>query len=355
MWNLLHAMDDFDKLSLLNENVKDEAVVSVIEPKKPEPVPPAKAPTIFTVFFANFKQDRELLSPAKGVALPCLRNTISAFVTLVFLSAVMVALWYFVDAIVYIPLALVFLSVSVPCLTTIFYYEFAESHTIKLSRLCFLIIAGALCYIMLGQLTTNVLDLFFYETLVDSIIMPAISNVVLFVVIYFAASFFKAESVRDYFMVVAFLISGYVICRGFVNGFTSLFLVTQSDNGSLFRLNAIVASEDMLKMSMQSLLDNLFHNYILTPILYTAWGVVYAYLVYYLIGSKKHSGGIPKSMYLLLLLIVVLDIMSEIDTSLEVFDIVLRVVSLVISLYMLVKMLNFSIRDKFVRQGKSNF
>ncbi len=339
-------MNNFDKLSLLSEKQDENAVKSVIQPKTPTPEAPKKRPTIFTAIFANFKQDKDLLYPSKGAVLPRLSGTLTTLVTLVFLSAVLVAMWYFIDKAAFIPVALVFLSISIPCLITVFYYEFDVGRTIPLGKLFLLMVIGALCYIVISQIMSDVLYLMLYQTIVDSVIMPVISNVVMFAVIFLSANFFKVQTVRDYFVVVAFLTMGYVMCESFTKGFSALFISSKIDEKTLYNIKVIVNNEEMLDLSMQNLLKNVVYDYIVIPILYSCWGTVYAYLVYYLMDSKRNRNSIPKSMYLLVLLVIILNILAFVDTSMVSFNIILRLISCVLSIYILIKLLNFSFDEE---------
>lgn len=339
-------MNNFDKLSLLSEKQDENAVKSVIQPKAPAPEAPKKRPTIFTALFANFKQDKDLLYPSKGAVLPKLTGTLGTLVTLVFLSAVMVALWYFIDKVAFIPIALVFLSISIPCFITVFYYEFDVGMTIPVGKLFLLMVIGALCYIIISQIMSEFLYIMLYQTIVDSVIMPVISNVVMFAVIFLSANFFKGETVRDYFVVVAFLTMGYVMCENLTKGFSALFISSKIDETTLYNIKVIVGNEDMLTLSMQNLLKNLVYDYIIIPILYSCWGTVYAYLVYYLMDSRKKKNTIPKSMYLLVLLVIILNILALVDTSMVSFNIILRFISCVLSIYILIKLLNFSFDEE---------
>ncbi len=339
-------MNNFDKLSLLNDNQDENTVKSVIQPKAPTLEAPKKRPTIFTALFANFKQDKELMYPNKDAVLPNLSVTMGVLVTLVFLSAVLVALWYFIDKVAFIPIALVFLSIAMPVFLTCFYYEFDVGRTIPLGKLFLIMVIGALCYVVISQVMSKVLYIMMYQSLVDSVIMPIISNVVMFAVIFLAANFFKCDNVRDYFVVVAFLTMGYVMCESFTKGFSALFISGRIDDKTLYNIKVIVDNEEMLATSMHNVLENLVYDYIIMPILYSCWGTVYAYLVYYLMDSKKNRNTIPKSMYLLVILVIILNILALVDTSMVSFNVILRLISCVLSLYILVKLLNFSFDEE---------
>lgn len=348
-------MDKFDKLSLLNDDKDENTVVSVIEPKIQKPVQTKKRPTIFSAFIANFKQDKELIYPSKGAELPNLSGTLTCLVSLVFLSAVMVALWYFIDKVTFIPVALVFLSTAIPCLIMCFYYEFDMGHTFPIGKLCLLIVIGALCYIVISQISAEMIDLVLNEAMINSIIMPIISNVVMFAVIFLVTSFFKSNSVRDYIMVVSFLVMGYVICQSFVKGFEELFISQKLDGSALYNIKVIVESEEMLEASMQNLLDGMFYNFILLPFLYSGWGAVYAYLIYYLAENKRKQRDIPKSMYLLLFLVIILNILAKVETAMVSFNVILRMLATIITVYILLKLLNFSLEEEPPRPLKEAF
>lgn len=335
-------MDKFDKLSLLSNKKDDEVIVSVIEPKIEKKEDVQKRPTVFSAFLATLKQDKSRMYPTKGAVLPNLRSTVNCFVALVFLSAVMVASWYFIDKMVFIPVALLFLSIAIPCLILVFYYEFDVGHQIPLGKLLLLAIVGALTYILVSQVISEVFYLIFYESLVDSVIVPIITNVVMFAVVFLATSFFQSRSVRDYFLIVAFLVMGYVMCECFVNGFSSLFISGKVGDNVLYNIRIIVDNEEMLEKSMKKLLDGMVYDFIVWPFLCSCWGTIYAYLMYYLADSKRKKNEIPRSMYLLIFLVIILNILAVADTSMVSFNVILKCITTAISVYILVKLLNFS-------------
>lgn len=337
---------NFDKLSRLNDKKDENVVVSVIEPVENIPVTNKTHPNVFSAFMANFKQDKELIYPSEGAVLPSLKGTLNTFITLIFLSAVMVALWYFIDRIVFIPVALVFLSVAIPCLIMVFYYEFDMGRSVPLGKLLLLFIIGALCYIVISQIMSEILYIMFDKSLVESVFMPIVSNVIVFAVIFLATSFFQSDSVRDYFLIVTFLVMGYVVCECFIKGFSSLFISGKVDGTTLYDVRIIIDNKDMLEKSMENLLSNLVYDFIVVPFLYSCWGTIYAYLVYYLAESKRKRNNIPKSMYLLVFLVIVLNILSKVDTAMASFNVILRFISVIISVYVLVKLLNFSFDEE---------
>lgn len=348
-------MDKFDKLSTLNREKDNKVVVSVIEPKIEKKEPFQKKPTVFTAFLATLKQDKASLYPTSGAVLPNLSGTVSTFTALVFLSAVMVALWYFIDKTVFIPVAIVFLSVAIPCLILVFYYEFDMGHKIPLGRLLLLTIVGALTYVVVTQVITEIFYLVFYENFVDSIIAPIVTNVTIFAVIFFATSFFQSQSVRDYFLIVSFLIMGYVMCQCLVNAFSNLFIAGKVAGSTLYDVKLIIDNEEMLKESMDHVLDNMFYDFIVWPLLCSCWGTVYAYLTYYLAASKRKKHDIPKSMYLLIFLVIMLNILATTDTSMLSFNVILKSITTIISAYVLIKLLNFSFGDELPKPLTEKF
>lgn len=339
-------MNKFDRLSLLELNKEENAVVSVIEPKIEKKEAPKKKPNILTAVFANFKQDKTVIYPAEGAVLPNLKGTMNAFVIMIFLSALFVAMWYFIDKLVFIPMAMIFLSTAMPIFIMTFYYEFDVGMKKPIGKLLMLVLVGALIYVMTKQLMSELLHLFMYSSLVDSILLPIILNVIIFIAIFIAANFFKGETVRDYFVIVSFLCMGYVICECLTKSFSKLFISGTIDSDTFYSLKVIVNNEQMLGLSMRNVLKNLLYDYILMPFMYSCWGTAYAYLVYYLIDYKKKKNSIPKSMYLLLLLITVLNILALVDTSMIYFNVVLKFITVGVSFLILIKMLNYSFDEE---------
>ncbi len=339
-------MNKFDKLSLYDGKKEENASLSVIEAKVEENPPIKKKPTIFSAFIANFKQDKASIYPSKGAVLPDLTGTMRSFIINIFLSALFVAMWYFIDKAVFIPSALIFLSLAVPIFILIFYFEFAIGVSKPLGKLLVLTLIGAIIYVFTSQLMSWLSRLLTSTIIVNSILLPIVSNLVMFVAIFVAANFFQGKTVRDYFVIVAFLVMGYVICECFTKSFSKLFVSGAIDDDTFYSLKVIIYNDQMLSLSMRSVLKNLVYDYILLPLMYSCWGTVYAYLVYYLIDYKKKKNSIPKSMYLLVLLITILNILAFVDTSQIYFNVGLKFLSFAVSFYILIKILNYSFDEE---------
>lgn len=335
-------MNNFDRLSRENKEKNENIAVSINEPEKKKKVDVKIKPTILSAVFANFKQEKENIYPAPGAVFPNFKGTLITFVMLIFFTAIMVAMWYFIDRVVFLPIALVFVSIAVPCLVIMFYYEFAMANKIPVAKLCLLIAIGALCYIIIYQVLTEFFLMLLDESLVRNLVVPLSSNILMFAVILLVSCFFTGNSVKDCFLVISFLMMGYVMCSCFTKGFVALFVPNTEVEGLPTNILAIIYNEEYLGKSLRNLLDNLIYDFMLMPVLYSCWGTVYAYLVYYLIESRKTRNPLPKSMYLLIVLVSCLDIMAIIDTTMTSFNIILKVVSLIVSLYLLAKMLNYS-------------
>lgn len=335
--------DNFEKLSLDNAQLPENTSISVIEPKTQEKTEKKVSRNVFTAFLATIKQDSAILSPEKGPKMPNLKYTVLMIISLLFISAFVVILQLFVDKATFIPILILFLStlVALPCV--LFYCEFNVERTFNFPKVAMLILIGFAFQVLLDYLCDSFLATIFYKWFIDSIIEPIIFNVLLFLVTFLFANFYKSKYVSECLLISICIAMSYSALEIAIDGFRSLFVMTQLDENYNFYTQVIINQKDALQLSITNLFENWFTKFICIPYVYSAFAGISGYLVSLLVNSRHSNGRLPRSMYLLLMLNVVLNSLMIIDTSFDVFNVVLRAISLICSTFLLVKILNMSL------------
>ncbi len=340
-------IDEFDRLSLDNENLSEESIgISINEPKQEISEVKTSKPHVFGAVLATIKRDNSVLYPAEGAVLPNLKHSLLTFFGLFVLAAVLIIVYSIITHLSFIPILLLFVAFAAPLLLLVFYHEFNYSNNVYVHRMVILFILGAVIYLIFSHLGDNFIATLFYQSIVDSIITPIALSMFIFIAIFLFASYFKVSAVSECFIIGVSIAMGYAACEILTNGFEALFIPTKIGTDLPYETEVIINQEAFLENSIKNLFDNWAYEYLLMPYLYACWATIISHLVFMLIGSRREKNEMPRSMYLLIMLVIVLHVIAVVDTSLGIFNVALRIVSLLASTFLLFKILNSSLNKE---------
>lgn len=335
--------NNFDKLSLDNKSFAENTAISVIEPKTPEKVEKKVNRNIFTAFLATLKQDTNVLVPNKGAKLPNLKYTILLIISLLFISAFVVILQLFVDKTAFIPIVIMFLACLVALPAVVFYYEFNVERTFTFNKIAMLILIGFALQVLLDYVCDTFLTTIFYKWFIDSLIEPVLFHVLLLLFTFLFANFYKSRYISDCLLISACIAMSYAFIEIIIDGFRSLFVLTQLDENYSVYTEIILNQNTALTNSLSNLFDGWFDKFIALPYIYSAFAGITGYLVSLLIDSRHSKNKLPRSMYLLLMVNILSHALMVVDTSFEIFNVILKIVALFVSTFLLIKVLNMSL------------
>ena len=342
-------MNKFDQLDKLNDVTTEDKVVSVIEPKVEQQQQRLKKPTIFNALFATIKRDDKYRkSFLNGEKLPTYANTIFIVCSFAVLVLIGTLITIVLPALVSIPLALVFCPLVVPVVMTTLYYDNNVQKGIQPFSLTLIFVGGMISYVALRYLSDALLIKIILEGQLETYFLPIISTIITFVICFFIATTNKTAGISQCFLIAMAFSMGTVFAEQLIKGFHRLFLTESLTLSELQTpiVELIVNDEKYLKRSLLSLFNGWLGNYLVYPFLNACWASIIGLVVSMTTEFKDNRRDMPRSLYLLLILAIIFRILYLIDTSISYVDVALRLVSFAGSLFIAIKLINYTLNQQ---------
>lgn len=334
-------MSDFNDLKKENQSAdRLEAVYQKVEPQKKVA---RKKPTVFSVIFATIKRDKDFFERSDDKSrLPVLNATVLTSLLLLAVSVIIVLGYFFLDKMVLVPMLIIFCPLVIPLIILVFNYEMNDDKGITLFRISLTVAVGLIFYFIVTLINERIFyNISFYAN-VESYVYPVLYTILLFLLSLLIATSFKATKLSAYFLIAVTLsLTFYYI--GAVNGlFSDLFVSDESVeffNGVNHPL-AIINNDVYLTQSIANVFDNWFFDYVFIPLMYSFWAIIIGSVVSVAAERRSQNRSLSRSTYLLFLLVIFLQYLVYISTSIALLDITLEIISFLVSAYVAVSMLN---------------
>ena len=340
-------MNNFDKLDkVISGEDGNDKVVSVVEPKVEQPTARLKNANLLNAFIATIKRDDEayLHGFKNAETLPIFKYTTRTLLVFCALLVAGLLINTFLPAAVSIPIMLVVCPLFMPLITMIFASECNVKKDISLYKISLYFVSGAISYLLLKYLADSFLVKIILEEQLETYVMPIINTVFSFVICFIIANTNKTVGLAQCFVVAVSFVMGYVYAELLVEGFARLFITEQLSLSELQApfIEIIVNDEGYLKRSLHRLFDEWYNNYLVYPVLCSFWAIILGTVVSMSTEFKDNRRDMPKSVYLLLVLIVIFRILYLLETSFFYLDAILRIVSIIGSAFTAIKFINYS-------------
>ncbi len=340
-------MNNLDKNSISNQNDED-LVVAIVEPKKEEPSVVFKAPTIFSVILATIKDDKEYLNTInKTRTLPKLTNTVLTMFVFLAVIILMLVMNTFVDKLIFIPFALFFCSIAVPFLMLTFYFEFNNYNKVGFFKTTLSFLIGIFVYLVINVVSETYLVRIALSTQqfqIDNFAVPILFTVFVFIFTFLLSSAYKAQTLSDCFLISVAIAMGYAFFENVADCFNSLFVSAQINiKGNAYPIDIIANVEEYLNTSFDQLFENTFFKFVFTPFMYSSFSVIIGFIVSMIANKSFH---VTKSIYLLLILVVVLNVILFFDTSIQSLNYILKIISFLIATYLIITIMNTTLNSE---------
>ena len=336
-------MSDFDKLK--RDFSDSDRVEAIYQAKDDEAPVKVKKPTVFSVLLATIKRDKDYLDKVNSArTLPNLSHTVLTFFIILALSLTLVICYFAVDKAALIPLILFFCPIAIPCILLVFYYEINTDANLDFFKFALTFVIGFAFYLIINFINKSILyQISFYNT-IENYFYPILYTLTLFLLTFLLANSYKATSLSACFLIAVTLAMSYHTLFTLHTVFNDLFVVVKREQlveGYLYpSVSAIVLDEEYLTQSVQNVFNDWFNSFVFSPYMFSAWAMVIGSVVSISVEVRNKKGNPPRSVYLLLMLVVFFRYMTVTTTTVQLFDHIIKILAFLGTTYVSVNLLN---------------
>ena len=341
-------MNDFEKLS--TDNVDKDAIVSVTEVKTAEPEMSVTKPNILTVFFATIKGDKTFYATDGVRRLPNLKYTLLCIMSMILITVFMFVMNFVIGYGVLIPTVSFLFTVLPPIVIIIFFYELNAEKTINLFPLSVAFLLGFVVYVVLN-LFSSFLYQFVAKESIEQIGFPIALAIICFLNTLLLSNAFKTDKTGDCFLIAVTIMLGFCVTNNLVQSFNKLFVIDGIISTGTYSAppgaGAVINTGEFLKSNYNNLFENWLFDYFVLPHMYACWAVVTGFLVAVTGESRSKKSETPKSMYLLLMLCILINVIAVIDTAIEYLEIILKIIAFIGSTALEIAFINMYLKENY--------
>lgn len=336
-------MSDFDKLK---RNYADEDRVEAVYQAKDEEIPVSvKKPNVFSVVLATIKRDKEYLDKVNTAReLPSLSHSVLSFFIVLGIALTLAICYFSVSKMILIPLLLVFCPLALPIIIIVFYYEIHRDRSVDFFKFALTFVIGFVFYLLLNFLNKRVLYSISFYSDIENYVYPVIYAIALFSFTFLIANSFKATSLSACFLIAVTLAMSYYFLETLNVVFTKLFIVVKNEEliGKDISpaVSAIVGEESYLEQSITNLFEGWFDLFVYRPYMFSGWAMIIGAVASMSVEVRNKKGKPLRSIYLLIMLVVLFFYMTVTSTTIELFDTILKILSFVGTFYVSTNFLN---------------
>ncbi|MBR3863817.1 MAG: hypothetical protein IKJ19_01700 [Clostridia bacterium] len=338
--NNLNNQSNEDLLKVENLEKNEYLVTSSIVDVPIEKID--KKPVKVTVFGALIaalsinKGDDDLYALIRPV------KTLKFCILLVVLTTMIYFFYQVADVKLILPIIIIFASIAIPILMVTISYELCPQKNITFFQIFVSFSFGLLIYLSIDSLVNKVLIKMIYATTIDTVIVPVLWGIAEVIFVAILAKMYNLTTFSSTILLAVSVGSGFATAWSLHAVVETLFIpveVISNINSSHYSGLAIVDDITFTNQSIKAFFEIVPTRCFYFPVAIASWSVA--------IGSVATNSGIsrikrdkPFSLYLLLVLVIVLFILSMFTTSFEYFDVVLKIISLLTSLLVAIRLVN---------------
>ena len=335
-------MSDYEFLK--RDSKSQDRVEAIYQPKNDTAPVAVKKPTIFSVLLATIKRDKDYLNNVSFVKkLPTLSFTVLSFFIVLALSLTLVVCYFAVDKVYLVPLIMAFCPVAIPVIMLVFHYELNDDGSFNFFKFALTFVLGFLFYLLLNAINKGIFYQISFYSSIENYVYPILYVIMLFLMTFLLANSFKVTTLSGCFLIAVTLSMSSFMLDTLTNVFNDLFITVKREElieGYLYpSVSAIVREDGYLAQSVKNVFDRWFIDFVFMPFMIAAWGMIIGSVAAYSVGTKNKKG-VPKTIYLLLILVVFFRYIADISTTIAIFDHILRAMSFFGTLYISVRLLN---------------
>ena len=317
-----------------NEYLVTSSIVDVpIEKSQAKPVRITVFGALISALSLN-KDNNDLYNSIRPV------KSLKYCIFLVVLTALIYFFYQVADVKLILPIIIIFSSIAIPLLMITISYELCPQKSVSFFQIFISFAFGLLIYVSINILVNDVLIKMIYASTVDTIIVPILWGIAEVVFVAILAKMYNLTTFSSTILLAVSVGSGFATAWSLHAVVKTLFIPVEviTDSSHYIGL-AIVDDLTFTNQSIKSLFNIVPLRCLYFPIIIASWSVAIGSVATNVeINTSKRDK--PFSLYLLLVLVIVLFILSTFTTSFEYFDIILKILSIITSLMIAIRVVN---------------
>lgn len=274
-------------------------------------------------------------------------KTVKYAVFIFFFTLFMYLCGKLVDDKIYVPLLLFFIALALPLLFITFHYELNFRRNITIFQMLFAFVFGIVLYIVIEGISDTLLLESIYKDTIDIFIVPILWGLGETIFLAFLSRLYNLTDIATNILLAVCVGMGYAFMSALFATYSGLFhsveiIIPGQEN---YIGQAIIDYSPYMEESFGVILDLLFWDAICFPFLLCCWSIVMGTVVSMtrVLGKRKNESSF--SVYLLLVLVIILHILTVFPTTIGYFEMFLKILCAVISLFVAIRLENNAIYD----------
>ncbi|MBQ7374300.1 MAG: hypothetical protein IJW64_07070 [Clostridia bacterium] len=289
----------------------------------------------------NFSRSKQIKDEMKAENMPNIRNILFIFFIQVFVVIVLILISLLTNDVTVLMFNVAIASMVFPVIMVLFFYNFNKSKNTSIIEVILGIALGLGSYVALEFLQIFFNSLFSYSWF-SEILDVVIRDVCLFIIANVFIKIAKKDSLFDAMLLTVSIYAGYIFANSLDVLINSLFINVEVSNGqNVISTGAIILGEESFKYVIKAFVKTVCFDVLYMSAVMSSYAVVNGGVIGLNVSPLKDKGYREWSLYLLFLITVVLHLGATFPSTLWVFNLILKVISIVFSLILSITILNY--------------
>lgn len=289
----------------------------------------------------NFSRSKQNKIEMRAENMPNIRNIIFIFFMHLSVICILTLISFLKTDVTVLMFNTAIASLLVPTLMIIFFYNFNKSKNTSMIEVIMGVVLGIVTYVALNFLEVYFHKLFHFAWF-NEILDVVIRDVAIFIIANVFVKIAKKDSLFDAMLLTVCLYAGYIFANSLDVLISSLFVnVEIATEQSTITTGAIILHEQSFQSVISSFLRTLCFDVLYMSAITCSYAIINGGVIGLNVSPLKDKRYKEWSLYVLFLLTVVLHLGAKFPSTIQVFNITLKVLSFVFSMILSINILNY--------------
>ena len=337
----MKSAEDFLKVENLDKN---EYIVTaaVIEPPAEKLEKKPKKVTLFGAVISaiSLNKSDDLYIGIRPV------KTIISLIMILFFTILLYFFYHIADTKLVLAVIVFFGAIAIPLLLMTLNYEISPKKNVSFYNIILSFLFGLMLYLAIDALVTGILIKTIYRSTIDSVIVPVLWGIGELVIVAILAKVYNITDLSSGILLSVSVGMGYAAALALHGLIGSLFIpvevIIDQNTTEHYIGSAILDNLQFTQQSIKNTMGELIWLCFYYPVCICSWSIVIGNVIVKPIqlAQEKKEGSI--SVYLLLVLVISLYMLSNFATTFNYFDSVLKIISIITSIFIAVRTVNYA-------------